>query len=120
MPGITYNDDLRLYMMLFVCNNNSTDGTAAWYYSTATSLERQNWSVPQKIVNSERNVIAPCDTKAVPPNGNDFDGFYLSFLSPGAHAGHTRLTGKVFLLNGCDTGLPRTFASRTFTITVEP
>jgi hypothetical protein len=42
----------------------------------------------------------------------------VSFMSPGAPAGHTKLTGKAFLLNGCDTGLPRTFASRSFTITI--
>ncbi len=39
-------------------------------------------------------------------------------MSPGAAAGHTKLTGKVFFINGCDTG-KRTFASRTFTITAE-
>ncbi|HEV2619714.1 MAG TPA: hypothetical protein VGU23_07215 [Acidobacteriaceae bacterium] len=36
-----------------------------------------------------------------------------------AQSGHTRLTGKIFLQDGCDTGVPRAFASRDFTITAE-
>ena len=54
MPELNYNDDLGLYLMIFVCNSNSVDGHAAWYFSTATSLERQDWTVPQLILNSRQ------------------------------------------------------------------
>ncbi len=123
MADITHNDDLGLYVMVFVCNPSLTLPTnpptqfAAWYYSTATSLEREDWTAPQLILNSQFQLL-PCSD----PNsaGTVFDGFYPSLLSPGMAAGHTKLTGKVFFQNGCDTGMPRAFASRTFTITAEP
>jgi hypothetical protein len=118
MPSISYNDDLGLYMMIFVCNTDTQDGTAAWYYSTATSLERQDWSAPQMILNSRQYVISPCNLNATPPSGSSFDGFYPSFMSPDAAAGHIKLSGQAFLQNGCDTGA-RTFASRKFKITIE-
>jgi hypothetical protein len=50
---------------------------------------------------------------------NLFDGSYPSFMSPGAATGHIKLTGTVFLINGCLLGA-RTFVSRTFTITTQP
>jgi hypothetical protein len=125
MSGITYNDDLGVYLMIFVCNPSSTtpEGVthAAWYYSTATSLDLEDWTPPQPILNSEHEIVAPCNTTdPKEPSGSAFDGFYPSFMSPGVPAGHTRLTGLAFFLNGCDTGLPRKFASRKFTITTEP
>ncbi len=119
MPSISYNDELGLYMMIFVCNSFPVNGLAAWYYSTATSLELQDWSVPQPILNSKQTVTQPCNLAANPPNGAGFDGFYPSFMSPGAAPGHLRLTGRAFLLSGCDTGSQRAFASRKFKITVE-
>ncbi len=121
MAEITYNDILGLYLMVFVCNpsSSSPEGkTAAWYYSTATSLDLQDWTTPQMIVNSEKAITSPCNLND--NTGTSFDGFYPSLMSPGAAAGHTRLDGRVFFLNGCDTGLPRAFASRAFRITVEP
>jgi hypothetical protein len=124
MSGITYNEDLGLYLMIFVCNpSSSPEGVtyAAWYYSTATSLDLEDWTPPQPILNSEHEIVAPCNTTdPKEPSGSAFDGFYPSFMSPGVPAGHTRLTGFAFFLNGCDTGLPRKFASRKFTITTEP
>jgi len=105
MGEITYNDDLGLYMMIFVCNPSS-QGNAAWYYSTATSLDLQNWTIPQPIANSEKGVTSPCNLGD--NTGSKFDGFYPSFMSPGAAAGHTRLTGRAFFMDGCDTGA-RTF-----------
>jgi hypothetical protein len=118
MPSISYNDDLRLYMMIFVCNTDSEDGTASWFYATATSLERQDWSVPELILNSQQYVTSPCNLNATPPTGSSFDGFYPSFMSPNAAAGHLKLSGIAFLQNGCDTGA-RVFASRKFTIAVQ-
>jgi hypothetical protein len=118
MPSISYNDDLGLYMMIFVCNTFSANGSAAWYYSTATSLEKQDWSDPQLILNSKHDVTQPCNLLAKVPSGAAFDGFYPSFMSPGAAPGHLKLTGTAFLLSGCDTGA-RTFASRKFKIAVE-
>jgi hypothetical protein len=120
MSEISYNDDLGLYLIIFVCNPSSK-GFAAWYYSTATSLALEDWTEPQMIANSEHAITAPCNfSDPNHPTGSLFDGFYPSFMSPGSPAGHTRLTGRAFFLNGCDTGLPRAFASRTFTITTEP
>ena len=52
MPEITYNDDLGLYFMIFV-GNLCAQGHTAWYYSTATSLDREDWTTPQMIANSE-------------------------------------------------------------------
>jgi hypothetical protein len=115
MGEITRNDDLGLYMMIFVCNPSSS-GKAAWYYSTATSLDRQNWTVPQPIANCEEAVVSPCNRSD--NTGSKFDGFYPSFMSPGAPAGHTQLTGRAFFMDGCDTGA-RTLGSREFVITTE-
>src|SRR5579863_721404 len=117
MASISYNDDLGLYLFFFVCNSSTEDGYASWFYSTATSLDLQDWTTPELIQNSRFKILKPCPSTG---DGTQFDGFYPSFMSPGAPAGHIRLTGKVFFLNECDTGLPRAFASRTFTITTEP
>jgi hypothetical protein len=117
MAEINYNDDLQLYLLIFVCQSGTTGSrVAAWYYSSATSLDLQNWSAPQLIANSQFPITTPCSTAGT---GSQFDGWYPSFMSPGAAAGHTRLTGKVFFQNGCDTA-SRVFASRTFTITTGP
>jgi hypothetical protein len=70
------------------------------------------------IGGSHQLIVGPCNVND--NTGNEFDGFYPSFMSPGARQGHTRLTGKVFFLRGCDTGGDRHFLSRTFTITVDP
>jgi len=110
MGEITRNDDLGLYVALFVCTGSNT-GT--WYYSTATSLDLEDWSVPQPIANSQFPSTPACSADG---RGQQFDGWYPSAMSPQAPAGHTKLTGFIFLMNGCDTGT-RKFASRTFTIT---
>ena len=39
-------------------------------------------------------------------------------MSPGAAAGDTKLTGKAFFLDGCNTGV-RPFMARNFTIRVQ-
>jgi hypothetical protein len=114
MGEITYNDDLRLYVMVFV-------GEGAWFYSTATSLDRQDWTIPQMIDNSE-HYVSPggCDPNDYDPNDpSSWPGYYPSFMTPGAAAGHTRLTGRVFFLEGCIHSTERHLASRGFTIAIE-
>jgi hypothetical protein len=113
---INYNDDLGLYLMVYVCLNGPTGAClGSWYYSTATSLDLQNWTAPQVILNSQFPLTTPCSANG----GVEFDGWHPSFMSPGAAAGHTKLTGRVFFLNGCNIGA-RQFMSRTFTITTDP
>ncbi len=113
MGQISHADALGLYLLTFVCSN-STQG--AWYYSTATSLDRQNWTAPQPIANSQLPVTQGCATDGT---GTAFDGWYPSFMSPGSPAGHTAKAGSVFYMSGCDRG-GRTFLARTFTITAPP
>ncbi len=114
MGEISYNDDVGEYLFIFVCESGSTGArVGAWYYSTATSLDSQNWTAPQMIQNSQYTVTRPCTGLTA---GGQFDGWYPSFMSPGAAAGHTKLTGLAFFLNGCNIG-SRQFMSRTFTIT---
>jgi len=116
MGEITYNDDVGAYLFIFVCTSGPTGSrVASWYYSTATSLDQQDWSTPLPIQNSQGAVTIPCPSLTT---GQQYDGFYPSLMSPGAAAGHTKLTGKAFFLNGCDTGV-RTFTARNFTITVQ-
>jgi len=118
MAQISYNDDLQLYLLTFVCvtvsNGVTTQG--AWYFATATCLEQMNWTTPQLIANSQ--FLAP---QGVCSHGADFDGWYPSFMSPGHREGHTGLTGTVFFLSGCDGSLEdRHFRSRIFSISIGP
>jgi hypothetical protein len=114
---INYNDDLGLYLLIFVCTNGTASSrVSAWYYSTATSLDLQNWTTPHMIQNSQFPNTFPCSGLT---SGEQFDGWYPSTVSPGAAAAHTRLTGYFFFQNGCDVG-PRQFNSRTFTIVAAP
>ena len=112
MGQISYNDALGLYMLTFDCKLQG-GAQEAWAFSTATSLDRQDWTAPQIIENSQFPVTRPCDASGY---GALFDGWYPSFMSPGAAAGHLSKTGFAFFLNGCDAG-KRTFDSRAFTIT---
>lgn len=117
MADLTYNDELASYLLVFVCHTGSTGSLiGAWYYATATSLALQDWSMPQLIENSQYTLTMPCPNNT---RGGQFDGWYPSLMSPGAASGHTKLTGRVFFMNGCDVG-QRQFMSRTFTITTGP
>ena len=117
MSQISYNDVLGVYMMTFVCVFLEDDQPqAAWFFSTANSLDDQDWSPPQMVENSQFPVIAGC---AQDGTGNAFDGWYPSFMSPGFAAGHLSRSGRVFFQNGCDRG-ERIFTSRKFTITGPP
>jgi hypothetical protein len=112
---VSYNDALGHYVMTFVCSsytcptkNNCYAYQDSLYYSTATSLERQDWTTPQLIQNSTH----PRGTASV---AMIMDGGYPSFVSPGCDQGHIGLSGSVFLLSGNPLG-DRRFVSREFTI----
>jgi len=126
MPGeyqiqgqISYFRAINQYLLTFVCVqlSNRIPYQAGWYYATASSLDLQNWTMPQLITGSLQAVMAACNT--TDGSGNSFDGWYPSFMSPGFPTGHLGKTGQVFFLTGCDTGT-RFFKSRTFTITTMP
>jgi uncharacterized protein (TIGR03437 family) len=115
---ISYNDDLGQYLLIFVCESGASGTvTLAWYYSTATSLELQDWTEPQMILNSKNTVTTPCQGETT---GNQVDGVYPSMMSPGAAAGHTKLTGYIFYFSGCMGAGTRQMMSRTFTINPGP
>jgi len=115
---ISYNDDLGMYVLIFVCESGSAGlVTMGWYYSTATSLDLQDWTAPQMILNSQYTVTTPCPGQTT---GNQVDGLYPSFMSPGAAAGHTKLTGTAFFFSGCSGAGTRQMMSRAFTITAGP
>lgn len=113
MGQISHDDALGLYLLTFVCSGTSQ---GAWYYSVATSLERQSWSAPRLIDGSLFPVTSGCASDGT---GTHFDGWYPSFVSSGVPAGHLALSGSVFFMNGCDRGT-RSFAARTFTIGAPP
>jgi len=117
MSQISYNDVLDVYMMTFVCVSlQDNPPQAAWFFSTATSLDAQDWTPPQVIENSQFPVTEACGSGG---SGDAFDGWYPSFVSPGFKSGHLSGWGQVFFMNGCDTG-SRTFMSRRFEITGPP
>src|ERR1022692_2003086 len=119
MGSISYVDPLGLYLMTFACGSSkAVPPHAAWYFSVATSLDLQDWTVPQMIANSQFPLFTPCPGSTA--EGASFDGWYPSLMSPGSVAGHVGLTGLVFFLNGCDVTTDRKFMSRTFSITVDP
>lgn len=113
---ITYSDALRRYMITFVCTTYQCSSAGkckptelSLYYSIATSLAAQDWTLPRLIANSTRPY-------GVGPGGEQIiDGGYPSFVSPGCMPGHIGRTGKVFFLKGDPLG-ERRFVSRSFTI----
>jgi uncharacterized protein (TIGR03437 family) len=112
--SISYVDDIGLYLLTFFCSSGSgNSATAAWYYSTATSLDIQDWTTPKMIANTQFPITA-CNGQS----SAMFDGYYPSFMSPGAAPGHLKLTGTVFLMDCM--AVPRTLKSRTFTIATQP
>jgi hypothetical protein len=115
--SISFIDALGLYLVTFVCGS-TPQAHATWYFSTATSLDLQNWTVPQPIANSQFPLLDPCPGQ-IGSDGMSFDGWYPSFMSPGSASGHISTSGYVYFLNGCDTGT-RTFMRRTFTVGGSP
>jgi len=123
MSQITYNEDLHAYLLTFVCVNveNGVQTQGGWYFSTATSLEKQDWSDPQLIQGTQGDITGYFPpTGAACGHGMSFDGWYPSFMSPRFEAGHTGKYGKVFYMYGCDGALGRRFMSRDFKISVSP
>jgi hypothetical protein len=117
MPSIYHFDPLKIFLLTFVCRS-PPQGQAAWYFSTATSLDLQDWTVPQLIGDSQYALIDPCPDQPA-SDGMSFDGWYPSLMSPGSASGHIVQSGYAFFLNGCDTG-KRTFVRRSFSIGVGP
>ena len=112
---LSYNDALGRYMMTFVCSSYTCPAPKdcyayqdALYYSTATSLEKQDWTTPQQIQNS----TYPRQQETA---GWIMDDGYPSFVSPGCDQGHLGLSGYLFLLKGNPLG-NRSFVSREFMI----
>jgi hypothetical protein len=110
---ISYLESHHLYVLTFVCPTwtNLTkggDNEAMWYFSTATSLEKQDWSPPTAIEGS---------MGTVGPLSSSFSGWYPSSLSPGMAPGHLGDTGVVFSGKGGPKGnIGHTLLSRTFAI----
>ncbi len=118
---ISYADAVHVYLLTFVCANlqEQSDGSyltvqAGWYYSTATSLETQDWTTPQLMPNSLKPV-----TTDRSGGGRYFDGWYPSFMSPGCRAGHLALSDNAFFLNGNSIGVAHQLNSRAFNIDVD-
>jgi hypothetical protein len=112
---LSYNDALGRYMMTFVCSsyrcptpNHCYAYQDSLYYSTASSLEKQDWTTPQLIQNSTY-------LRGTAPVGWTQDGGYPSFASPGCDQGHLGLSGYAFQLKGNPLA-DRRFVSRDFTI----
>lgn len=117
--SLAHDDDLNLYVLLFLCTNGA-QRQAAWYYSTTTSLDTEVWTTPQLITGSLGTWQIPCPETRVNGNGTQFDGFYPSIMSPGLPVGHIHNTGRIYFLDGCDAGTATTgmrdFNYRHFTI----
>ena len=121
-PGIYHIDDVGLYLYIATCS--TPPGAAAgdsngMYYSTATSLDLQDWSAPQLIANTQEVITACTGANPGAPAGNSYDGNYPSLMSPGLPPGHINSTGMIFFMDCVGNGT-RTFKSRPFTITTQP
>lgn len=127
MGSISYVDETRQYLLLFVCraSNDPATGTggagAAWFYSTNDDVSRPDlWSAPPEISGSWSPLVA---------NANGCGDFaaYPSIMSLNTAPGHLSSTGWVFYMQGCPGdaggGVPpptRTFSTRQFTMTIRP
>jgi len=126
---ITYNEPLKLYVMTFTCislNSTYQQIAAAWFFSTATSLALEDWSAPAMIPGTLGPVyqkgggsgVDSCGAKS--GGGAAFNGWYPSFMSAAAPAGHTSEHGYAFFMEGCNGGIPRLFKARPFAIDRHP
>jgi hypothetical protein len=115
-PGLSFNVALQRYLMTMVCEVSSTAGQLGWFFSTATSLDAEDWSAPQMIENTQ-STAQPCSGNS---NGTDFDGWYPSIYSLTLEPGRTGKNDIAFYLDGCNLDPDRTFKSRTITVTPDP
>ena len=108
-------DPLGIFVLIFVCRNQATQ-TAAWYFSTASSLDAQDWSVPQLVQGSQSTLYAPCP---IPRQHQRPAVLRLVSVDDdaGRGVGSHRPGGLVFHGSGCNTD-QRTFARRPFAINV--
>lgn len=119
--SLAHDDDLDLYILIFLCTNGPK-GQAGWYYSTTASLDTEVWTAPELITGSLGPWQIPCPETGVRGNGTQFDGFYPSIVSldPTLPVGHIHNTGRIYFLDGCDAGTAtsgqRDFNYRDFTI----
>jgi hypothetical protein len=115
-PGLSFNDALHRYVMTMVCEVSSVAGELGWFFSTATSLDAQDWTPPQLIENTQFATSACMDN----PNGIDFDGWYPSLYDVNLPVGHTGKNNIAFYMDGCNLSKSRWFNSRTVTVTPDP
>jgi hypothetical protein len=52
-PSVSYNVALGRYLMVVICN-------AEWYYSTATSMDKQDWTRPELLAPIVRGCKRAC------------------------------------------------------------
>ena len=116
-PGLSFNQELHRYLMTMVCEVSSTPGQLGWFFSTATSLELEDWTQPQLIANTQSTALTPCTGN---PTGTEFDGWYPSIYSLTLAPGRTGKNDIAFYLDGCNLDTDRTFKSRTITVTSDP
>jgi hypothetical protein len=127
MGSISYVEDTRQYLLLFVCISKVDPVTkalgsgAAWFYSTLDATgeglaDQDHWSQPQ-IVTGSWNVFAdPASAGCDRYN----KGWYPTAMSLGTKSGHLAGTGYIFYMEGCTDSLTiggRKYESRQFTIT---
>ena len=87
-PWVTYNTYLQKYVMTFICRTG-------WFFTTATDLEKQDWSEPQQFY------TAPCTSGTTTPScgiftrGNQTDDNMIFFTPENASNQITGQTGLV-------------------------
>jgi hypothetical protein len=127
MGSISYVEDTKEYLLVFVCQSptepvDSSNGPkgAAWMFSTLdariyTLADQDRWSTPQEIMNSWQSF--PTNVTC-----SRYDGWYPSLMSDNVQLEPEHLLstgGYVFFLEGCtNTTKGRLYKSKTFTITV--
>ncbi len=115
---LSYYPPTGEYVLTFICStgvDTPRNAASAWFWSTTTDLESQNWSQPQQIYgtwNSWQNTN-PNDATC-----NLYNGWYPTFMSLGQDPGVLSTNGYVFYMIGdLGCGQPqRKYASRAFTI----
>jgi hypothetical protein len=119
-PGLSYNQYIDRYLMTMVCEVSGVAGQLGWFFSTATSLDAEDWTPPQLIANTQFAATTPCAGQPDTSPSTSFNGWYPSFYSPNLALGRTGKTGLAFYLDGCNLDTDRTFKSRKFTVTPDP